>query len=188
MGFHRFFAASQTSTMDYHFPAGVALRVPAGGSLDMNVHYVNRTTAPIAGETYVNLHTVPGASVQRTARTLGLGNTDINIAPRTRVTITKSFAVQDSVMHIFMLTSHMHERGEKFVIKVVGGPRNGEVVYSTTDWAHPDIVNFPTPIVLRRGEGLLSEITYNNTTDRTVRFGLTSLDEMGIIFGYYFLN
>jgi hypothetical protein len=32
----------------------------------------------------------------------------------------------------------------------------------------------------------MSEITYNNTTDRTVSFGLTSEDEMGIIFGYYY--
>jgi hypothetical protein len=39
--------------------------------------------------------------------------------------------------------------------------------------------------VLRPGEGLTSEITYNNTTDRTIRFGLTSQDEMGIIFGYF---
>jgi hypothetical protein len=35
-------------------------------------------------------------------------------------------------------------------------------------------------------EGLTSEITYRNTTAATVRFGLTSQDEMGIIFGYYY--
>lgn len=188
MGFHRFFAASQTPTFDYRFPPGVALRVPPSGSLDMNVHYVNRTTAPITGETYVNLHTVPSTEVQLEARTLGLGNTDISIPARTRITLTKTFTISDSAMHIFMLTSHMHEHGEKFVIKLAGGSRNGEVVYTTTDWAHPDIINYPTPIVLRRGEGLTSEITWNNTTDHTIRFGLTSLDEMGIVFGYYYLR
>jgi len=188
MGFHRFFAASQSTTLDYRFPAGVALAVPPNGALDMNVHYVNRTSAPITGESYVNLHTVPASDVQRQALTLGLGNNDLSIPPRSRVTLTKTFMVPDSAMHIFMLTSHMHERGEKFVIRLAGGARNGEVVYTTNDWAHPDIVNYATPIVLRRGEGLTSEITYNNTTDRTVRFGLTSLDEMGIIFGYYYLR
>jgi hypothetical protein len=47
-------------------------------------------------------------------------------------------------------------------------------------------VNYATPIVLQTGEGLTSEITYNNTKSVTVYFGLTSEDEMGIIFGYYY--
>ena len=186
MGFHVFFAGTQTPSSDYRFPSGVALRLDAAASLDVNTHYVNRGNAPITGEAYVNLHAVPAAQVQRVARTLNMGNSDINIPPRTRVTFTKSFLVRDSTMTIFMLTSHMHERGERFVIKVNGGPRDGDVVYATTDWAHPDIVNFTQPIVLRAGEGLTSEITYNNTSDRTVRFGLTSQDEMGIIFGYFY--
>jgi hypothetical protein len=80
----------------------------------------------------------------------------------------------------------MHKLGEKFVIKIKGGSRDGEVVYTSTDWAHPDIVTFKTPIILQKGEGLTSEITYNNTTSKAVSFGLTSEDEMGIIFGYYF--
>jgi hypothetical protein len=42
------------------------------------------------------------------------------------------------------------------------------------------------PIVLNAGEGLTSEITYYNETDRAISFGLTSEDEMGIIFGYYY--
>lgn len=186
MGFHVFFAGTQTPASDYRFPDGTALKIDAGGTLDLNSHYVNRTNTPLTGEAFVNLHTVPATAVQRIARTLNLANTDITLPPKTRTTLTKTFTVRDSTMTIFMLTSHMHERGEKFVIRIVGGPRNGEVVYTTTDWAHPDIVNYAQPIVLQRGEGLVSEITYNNTTDRTIRFGLTSQDEMGIVFGYIY--
>ena len=40
--------------------------------------------------------------------------------------------------------------------------------------------------MLAAGQGLTSVITYNNTTDRILSFGLTSLDEMGIIFGYFY--
>jgi hypothetical protein len=29
-------------------------------------------------------------------------------------------------------------------------------------------------------------VTYNNTTNKIVNFGLTSEDEMNIIFGYYY--
>ena len=85
-----------------------------------------------------------------------------------------------------MLTSHFHRLGQKFVIKIYGGARNGEIVYTNTDWEHPLVKSFTTPIVLQPGEGLTSEVTYNNTTGKTVGFGLTSEDEMNIIFGYYY--
>ena len=86
------------------------------------------------------------------------------------------------------LTSHNHKLGTKFVIKITGGARDGEVVYENTDWEHPLMKNFDTPLVLVKGEGLTSVITYNNTTTRNVKFGLTSEDEMGIIFGYFYEN
>jgi Copper type II ascorbate-dependent monooxygenase, C-terminal domain len=41
-------------------------------------------------------------------------------------------------------------------------------------------------LAIKKGEGLTSRITYNNFTDKLVKFGLTSEDEMGIIFGYYY--
>ncbi len=45
---------------------------------------------------------------------------------------------------------------------------------------------FAQPLVLQPGEGLTSEVTYNNTTASQISFGLTSEDEMDIIFGYYY--
>ena len=59
-----------------------------------------------------------------------------------------------------MLTSHFHEHGEQFVIRIAGGPPDGQVVYTSTDWSHPLI------------------------TGRTLSFGLTSQHEMDIVFGY----
>ena len=44
--------------------------------------------------------------------------------------------------------------------------------------------NFATPLVLDAGDALVSVVTYNNITTRTVFFGLASTDEMDIIFGY----
>ena len=45
---------------------------------------------------------------------------------------------------------------------------------------------YTTPIVLEKGQGLRSVVTYNNTTSKTITFGLMSEDEMDIIFGYYY--
>jgi len=47
-------------------------------------------------------------------------------------------------------------------------------------------VAFSTPIVLQAGEGLRSEILYRGDANKVVKFGLTSDDEMDIIFGYWY--
>jgi hypothetical protein len=85
-----------------------------------------------------------------------------------------------------MLTSHMHMLGTRFQIKIVGGARDGEMVYESNDWEHPQTITFAQPIVLQPGQGLKSVITWNNTTNHVASFGLQSTDEMGIIFGYYY--
>ncbi|MCU0339996.1 MAG: hypothetical protein MUE30_08930 [Spirosomaceae bacterium] len=185
MSNHVFWAGTQTSYYDYKLPEGTALLIPAGETFDLNAHNVNKTTTPTTGEVYANLYTIPKSKVVNVLKALDLGNTNITLPPNQRTTLTKSFTFNTKTT-VLMLTSHVHKLGEKFVIKINGGPRNGQVVYESTDWENPLIKDFPTPLVFNKGEGLTSEITYNNTTTKTVKFGLTSEDEMGIIFGYYY--
>ncbi|MCE9602720.1 MAG: hypothetical protein K8S21_11005 [Gemmatimonadetes bacterium] len=184
MGFHLFFGGSMTARTSWQLPAGIALKLPAGAALDLNAHYVNRTDAPLPGEVYANLFAVDSASVTNVAQSLFLSNTSIVLPPGQRTTLSRTFTFSQDV-RLFMLSSHMHERGERFVIRINGGSRSGEIVFETNSWSSPDIVNFAVPIELKAGEGLRSEITWNNTTSNTIRFGLTSQDEMGIIYGYY---
>ena len=185
MSNHTYLAGSPNASYEFNFPAGAALLVPAQASMDLNVHYVNKTQTVTKGEAYINLYTTPKAAVTKVVKTLNWSNTDIVTPARQEKTFTKSFTVSKP-SQILTLTSHMHKTGQKFVIKIKNGPRDGEVVYTTTDWEHPDVINFTTPIQLAKGEGLTSEITYKNATARTIQFGLTSEDEMGIIFGYYY--
>ncbi|MEZ4901177.1 MAG: hypothetical protein R2822_05150 [Spirosomataceae bacterium] len=182
---HVFWAGTQTQDHDYAFPEGVALRIPANYSFDFNSHYVNKTTGKIPGEVYVNLYKIDKSKVQIVANSLNLANESLSLPAGQRTVMTKTFKFSKPTK-VLMLTSHNHKLGEKFVIKIVGGARDGEVVYESTDWEHPLIKNFPQALEFKAGEGLMSEITYNNTTNKAVRFGLTSEDEMGIIFGYYY--
>jgi hypothetical protein len=185
MACHVFIAGAMSPTLDYSFPTGVALQLPPSFSVDMNVHYVNRTSAEVPGEAYANLYTVPASQVTKVAHSLNMSNTSISLPAGKQTTIEKTFLVSQTTT-VFMLTSHMHQLGTRFQIKIVGGSRDGELVYESVDWEHPAQTSFATPIVLEKGQGLKSVITWNNTTSRTVTFGLQSTDEMGIIFGYYY--
>lgn len=182
---HIFMGGGTDVNNDFTLPPGVALRIEPSTPLDLNAHYFNKTAYTLKGENYINFYTIPAGSVQNVAKTLDLNNLEINIPAGQRKTFSKTFTF-NQVTRVVMLTSHFHKLGEQFVIKIFGGPRNGEIIYTNTDWEHPAFTSFSTPIVLQPGEGLTSEVTYFNNTTKTVNFGLTSEDEMNIIFGYYY--
>jgi Copper type II ascorbate-dependent monooxygenase, C-terminal domain len=185
IGDHVFLGGGTDSQQEYTFPEGAALFLPVDATVDLNPHYFNKTNSIHYGENYVNFYTVEKAKVQKVVKMLNLANQNLSIEPNERKTITKSWTF-DTANNIVMLTSHTHKLGEKFLIKIKGGKRDGQVIYETTDWEHPLVKNFDEPLQLLKGEGLTSEVTYFNSTAKTVKFGLTSEDEMDIIFGYYY--
>jgi hypothetical protein len=185
MSYHVFFAGTQWSMMNDAFPAGVALEWPAGKGLDLNAHYVNRSDTATTGEVHINLHTIPKSQVQHTARILNISNQSFTLPPLQTTTLTHTQTFNRQV-RVFKLFTHAHQLMKTFQIKVVGGPRNGEIVYETNDWEHPPILTLDPPLTLNAGQGLQLIATYTNWKTVTVRFGLTSEDEMMILFGYYY--
>ncbi len=185
--YHSFVAGTQWPLLNYHFPPGVALEIPANVKFDLNPHYVNRGNETFQGEIYTNFHTVDRASVEHVAKILQLNNFDINLPPNQVTTLSKSFTFGGR-RHIFQMFSHAHQFMTEFRVYVIGGDRDGDLVYITYDWEHPPILEFDPPLTLEAGEGLRLETTYDNWTDRTLNFGLLSEDEMMILFGAYYLD
>ncbi|HYM19421.1 MAG TPA: hypothetical protein VEW28_00280 [Candidatus Kapabacteria bacterium] len=192
MEYHVFLGGSTTPDFDYFFPPGTALRIPANTAVDMNSHYVNYTGAPITGEVYANLYTVPQSQVTHVAQTLLWPQTNLNLPAHKETVITTDNMNNGTgaiPLYFIMLTSHTHARGEKFRMLFKGKPgdaRTGTVLYESTDWAHPLIKNLDTPLVINPGEGITTEVTYYNGTDQDITFGFTSKDEMDILIGYYY--
>ncbi|WP_394991403.1 hypothetical protein [Emticicia sp.] len=185
MNNHVFNFGGSEANLDYTFPTGTAVEVPANTTFDMNSHYYNKSTKPLPGEVNINLFTTKKENVKNILKVIDFGNQNLTIPANKTTVITKDFTFDKNVK-IVTLFSHTHKLGEKFEILIKGGARNGELIYTSTNWEHPEKTDFPTYISLKKGEGLTSRITYNNFTNKTVTFGLTTEDEMGIIFGYYF--
>lgn len=180
-----FMFGTQFRSTDYKFPTGVAQKIKAGKGLDLNSHYVNYGSNYIVGEVYVNLHTIDKSLVQYEAQNLFLNRLNISLPANKETTLTSDYTFNDT-RSIFMLTAHAHKHMTEFKIYIKGGDRDGELVYYTNDWEHPEIKQFDPPLELKPGEGLRGEATYNNTTNKTLNFGLLSTDEMMIIFGAYY--
>ena len=139
----------------------------------------------IQGQISINLHTVDASEVDHVAENIFLVNNDIFL-PAGEVTTEERTWTFGDTRNIFLLSSHAHQFNTEWKIYIAGGERDGELVYFSKDWEHPPLIEFDPTIVLNPGEGLRGEATYNNTTDKDLRFGLLSEDEMMIIFGAYY--
>ncbi len=197
MLFHKFITGTQWPALDYHFPEGIALRVPPDFGFDLNSHYVNYTDEVIVGEIYANIHTIPESNIDHVAEILFLNNDEFSLPPGEITTVERIYTFNQILenselppdaekLHIFQLFSHAHKHLIQFDIDFFDNQGNTDLIYTALDWEHPPILELNPPLTLSPDEGLKMVVTYNNWTDDSLKFGLLSEDEMMIIFGYVY--
>lgn len=183
----------------YEHLIGQTPRNPAAAAAGMNSHYVNLLgTQPLIGETYVNLWTLPAEEVKYEAKGFTASNKEIEVPPGTTRVVEGQWRVSDAIkllrlqgysdvreLNVFQLTSHMHRHGELFEIRQIS---TGALLHRSVAYDNAPFDIFDPPIVLATGDGLRFQCTHSNyDTDQTIRYGLTSEDEMAIMFGFYYL-
>ena len=178
---------AQSTRLDFSLPPGVAMRLLAGTGLDMNSHYANATDQAAIGEVFVNLHLIEPSEVERVAEVFALSNFDIDLPAGQVTSLEKEFIFKED-RHIFQLVSHTHDRMEEFTAELIGGPRDGELIYIGYDWEHPAPLRFDPPLMVEEGQGFRIRATYDNDTERNLNFGFTRADEMMILYGYYYAD
>ena len=191
-----FVIGTQTDDTLFQFPEGVGLRLPADTVYDLNSHYINLLgTETLIGETYVNIYTIPEAEVKYEALEIFVSNRAINVPPGTTRVAKLTWYVEDELerrghtpdteLNVFLLTSHMHRHGELFEIFQKS---TGEMLHRSIAYDDAPIDLFDPVLRLDVDDGLNFQCTHNNyDTSEPLIFGLTSEDEMCIIFGYYYI-
>lgn len=191
-----FVIGTQTDDTTFEFPAGVGLRLPGDTVYDLNSHYINLLgDETLIGETYVNIYTIPEEEVQYEAIEIFVSNRAINVPPNTTRVAKLTWYVEDELtarghdpdteLHVFLLTSHMHRHGELFEIFQNS---TEELLHRSIAYDDAPITLFDNPLILGVDDGLKFQCTHNNyDKDVPLQFGLTSEDEMCIIFGYYYV-
>jgi len=176
---------SQNADFELQLPEGMAIKIPENATVDMNSHYFNKTDKTLFGEVYLNTYVIPEAEVTEALVIEDIDNDSEGelVLPPKQTTIITYTEMFDEITDIRMMVSHMHKRGKLFEVFKVGGANDGQKLYSANDYQHPPTLFFSdSPLVILEGEGLRTEVTYENETNRTIRFGVTSEDEMGILF------
>jgi hypothetical protein len=170
-------------------PLNYGIPFEAGATLDFNAHYFNKTQKTLFGEAYFNLYTKPRSQITGELKEVIIDNHDKLTLPPNKVTVIETIYTFEEMTRYLVLTSHNHKAGQKFEMYGVGGKNDGKLLYTSTDYVHP-VINYYNsgPLTFEKGDKIKMVVTYNNTTNRTITFGVTSEDEMGIAFGYSIKN
>ena len=191
-----FVVGTQTDDTLFEFPEGVGLRLPGDTMYDLNSHYINLLgDETLIGETYVNIYTIPEEEVQYEAVEIFVSNRSINVPPGTTRVSKLTWYIEDELerrghdedttLSVFLLTSHMHRHGELFEINQRS---TGDLLHRSIAYDNAPITLFDPVLRLGPDDGIKFQCTHNNyDTNEPLIFGLTSEDEMCIIFGYYYI-
>lgn len=158
-------------------PDGVAFRLKKGQGAMLNLHYINTSDQPIAGDAYIDLK-IADADPNRLIAAIFINlNGSFSVPPNAQTDSTQD-CVAKSDVNIIMMSNHMHEWGTHASTQVVRAD-TGEVEMLRDDptWT-ADMVNAPTfsrwttdsPFVLHTGDTLRTNCSWNNTTTDMLAF------------------
>lgn len=187
-----FFAQSTQSTHELQtFPAGAAYRIPARSRIIGSIHVLNTTPDAISTAISFRIGAVPEAEVTTRLSPLAIDNRGIAIPARSRAEVTTGCDLRranggELDFSVFYVLPHYHAIADGMRIEIMGGPRDGELVFETTGGIGNALGGPLAPAVdLRGATGLRVTCAYENTAGaEAVEWGPYSEDEMCTMLAY----
>src|SRR5690606_29861729 len=93
---HSMLFASGVGTDDLFFPEGVAIKIPAGSQLNLNLHLYNVSNEPITGRAGTLVKTLAAAEVQQEAEFVFTGTFNITLSGTTEPQTVKGGCAFDT--------------------------------------------------------------------------------------------
>jgi hypothetical protein len=169
--------SSQQLYSDIRYPEGIGKILFGGQKIVVDYHYYNTSDNAVPAKVKINFHLVGKADVRRIARTASFKNFTIFTPPGGESThLAECFVDRDAF--VYSLTRRTHRWGTDFSVWFAGGERDGEHIWTSSDWNQETDYTIPGgPILLKAGEGFRFECDYNNTTNEPLQFGVYATDE-----------
>jgi len=165
-------------------PDGVAYKIPKGSQVNLNLHLFNVQDAALTGKSGVKIRTTTADKVREFAQVTLAGPVQLSI-PKGEST-SKGTCTLTNDATVFAVSPHMHQLGTH--LKAVAKRAQGEpVTLFDGPYDFNEQRQYPADMLkLSAGDTVDVECTYNNTTDQTVMFGNSSLEEMCFVGLYRF--
>lgn len=165
--------AGGAGTDEMLFPPGVAIKLPKGTYINLNLHVFNLTDAAMNGISGIQIKRMNAADVVHEADMMFLGTRTISIPPTNQPDIEPGSCSAPTTWNIFNFWPHMHGYAKHQKVTVRRG--NGTIdTLLDTDYNFYEQKNYPMPPVqIATNEVLRVDCTYVNDTNVTAPPGYT---------------
>jgi len=184
----------------------LAQKIPAQVPMRLDLHYVNVTDQPILKEAWVSFDYAKSYEVKNLVDMITFFQGSINVPPHGSQTTAMAQCTAPTDRYVALLTGHFHKTGTRFTVDYTHADGTVEKVYETFSWSEPGNLYYrngvaiepsdattkrmggdhPGYLHLKAGESLSFQCEFDNQTDKAVRLGETSGDEMCNTFGMFY--
>jgi hypothetical protein len=173
-------------------PQGVAFTLDPQQMIRIELHYINTGSTPLEITGTTNFVTMADSQYKDEAGFLFIGDPDITLPPHAQTTLGPVFfsmPIQYQGVNFFAITGHEHQMGTGVNVWTASSATDpGTSVYDVPGWlwSEPTTVQATPPFVLPDQGGFKFTCTWDNTSDSTINFGESALDEMCFFWAYYY--
>ena len=177
-----FAQSTQSVTERQQFPDGVAIPIPPRSKIVSGIHLLNASDAPLATALELTITPIAPEDVVTKLTTIAFMYRPLALPPQRKSEVSVECDLADVHQRVvgtpldfslFYALPHYHSLGRGFELTAVGGP-NGDVVIASSDGAigEPLGKNIDPAFSLEGFQKVRFTCKFDNTTDRTVRWGL----------------
>ena len=172
-------------TNQLEFPEGIAVRIPAGQQLLLNLHLFNVAGSELSGTSGMSVRRVAAEDVVHEGQALLMGPVGIFIPANSEKTTEGSCTQEDDVT-VFAIQPHMHQIGTHMKVVAKSSLEGDVVIHDEPFDFDRQEVHLVDPVRLAGGDRISVECTWQNPTSELVTFGDSSTQEMcfGVVYRY----
>ena len=167
---------SGVGDIEFNFPEGVGVKIPAGHQLVLNLHLFNVSDTAISGTSGTDVRLTTGAEVAFEAESVLMGKIEgLTVNPGPVEQVGTCTMVQDFTL--LTVAPHMHQLGSHMKVEALRGDSVELLHDAPYDFYDQQLYEL-APVSMSEGDQIRVTCGYNNTTGETVNFGNSSEEEM----------
>jgi hypothetical protein len=169
---------SGVGTNPFSFPEGVAIHIPAGTQLLLNLHLFNVSDGQIGGLSGTEVKTLPANEVEHVAESILAGKVLNLSVPDGGESTQIGHCTMDADVTVLSVSPHMHQLGTH--ARIVAEVDSGDLTLhdDAYDFYEQKVYPLSPALEMKQGDRLRVECTYVNNTGDDVGFGDSSNEEM----------
>lgn len=185
-------AISQRKDDTITTPPGVGYGLNANQIISLELHYINTTSDTLNVQAQTEIYPADAGANLQDSTVLLIGTTNFSIAPQSTYSTGPRYIPMPSALagvNYFAITGHTHRLGTAVKVgTAASATATPTSIYAPDNynWDSPALEQLNPPAQVPSGGGFVLQCDWNNTTDSTITWGESALNEMCFFWAYYY--